>query len=147
MSHCFRDAFDVSAMHERKRGEGVPQIVGPDAPRDTGPLEGVMPAARNRTDGPSFVSDNVFAADSCIFTLPSPEQREHVIPYWNVPCLVQRAFMRVGHPDDPCFNVDVTPFQPEKLARAYTSSCRHTKNDHTADMRRGHFIEKPSLFR
>ena len=134
-------------MHESKRGEGVPQIVGPDAPRDTRPLEGIMPAARNGTDGPSFIGNDIFISGPRILFLPFPEQRKHVVPYWNVPCLVQRAFMRVGHPDDPCFNVDVTPFQPEKFTRAYTSSCRHTKNDHSADMRRGHIIEKPGLFR
>ena len=53
VSHCFRDAFDVSAMHERKRGEGVPQIVGPDAPRDTGPLEALcQPLEIERTGRP-----------------------------------------------------------------------------------------------
>ena len=49
--HSLRHTFDVRPVHKRQRGEGVPQVIRPDAPRDARPAQ-CQPLEMLRTGRP-----------------------------------------------------------------------------------------------
>ena len=132
-------------MFQGFRGHGMTQAVGRYAPRDARRFAGLVPGMAYATHLSSLPVDDPRAAPFFVFLFPRPQQGQNIVPNRDDSAVFLRTLGRVGHPHVARRQFHVRPREPEKLAGAYARPCGHAKDNHTPDMRRGHFVHARSL--
>ena len=147
MPHCRRYGFQRRRVRQQTCGEGVTQIVRPDAAGNPGSAESIVPSRGNTADFPAMMMDDIWASCLGILFRPCPERFQSVLRDRNGPVRSPCAFFGVRHVDDALLQINTRPFQPKKLAGPYARAQRHAEQNHSLDMRRGGTIDQTGLMR
>ena len=80
VAHNLGHAFKVRIMIQSPAGESVAQIIGPDAPLNARPAQGIMPSSADTAHGASSVVDDPWTAQGRVLRFPAPQQAQNILP-------------------------------------------------------------------